>query len=726
MRLRQHPFKRAYHKPEDDIAEGFYLPAVRSSLWYDRAVGFFSSTVFLLAWPSLKAFASAGGRMRLICSPVLSDDDHEALREGYSDKAEAAAGDSIAEAFQRLLASEGLQKPATVLASLVAAGVIECKIAWVGPEAGGRPKRLFHDKVGILRDADGDQIAFKGSMNETWPGLARDGNLESVDVFASWRDEGELSRVRDEAEYFERLWNDEWPGVTVRSFPETARSAIVSAADAGRWPDFVDEICLELEKAARWSAEAGKADGRTPRPHQVVALEAWEAGGRRGILKHATGSGKTFTALCAIGDSFRRREMPLVLVPSDLLLHQWEEELRTTFSGIGLQLMICGGGHNRWRQGAALRSWTRRPTDGTPRAVLATLQTASRDEFRALCVPGEHLFMVADEAHRLGAMAARSLFDLDTGPRLGLSATPERAGDPEGTAALMAYFGGVVTPPFSLEDAIGAKALTPYAYHVHMVRLDHDERDAWNQLTDRFRRLYARAAAGGNLEDGLGASLKLLLIQRARIIKSARAKTPLAAEIVGAHYRPGQRWIVYCDDQGQLGEVKAALQAKGLPDVHEYHSAMPGDRERTLEMFNERGGVVVSIRCLDEGVDIPAVSHALILASSRNPREFIQRRGRVLRRAPGKVLAYLHDVVVTPEPDDDDAMGGSVLKGELARAIEFGEHAINPAAVADLKRIAAAAGLDWSALTGNGFEADEDGDAVGDVIADSHLEPPNV
>ncbi|RUV07152.1 DEAD/DEAH box helicase family protein, partial [Mesorhizobium sp. M5C.F.Ca.IN.020.32.2.1] len=164
------------------------------------------------------------------------------------------------------------------------------------PEAGGRPKRLFHDKVGILRDADGDQIAFKGSMNETWPGLARDGNLESVDVFASWRDEGELSRVRDEAEYFERLWNDDWPGVTVRPFPETARSAIVSAADAGRWPDFVDEICLELEKAARWSAEAGKADGRTPRPHQVVALEAWEAGGRRGILKHATGSGKTFTA----------------------------------------------------------------------------------------------------------------------------------------------------------------------------------------------------------------------------------------------------------------------------------------------------------------------------------------------------------------------------------------------------------------------------------------------
>jgi superfamily II DNA or RNA helicase len=334
--------------------------------------------------------------------------------------------------------------------------------------------------------------------------------------------------------------------------------------------------------------------------------------------------------------------------------------------------------------------------------------------------------MVADEVHRLGAKAARRLFEVDTGPRLGLSATPERAGDPEGTAALMAYFGGVVPPPFSLEDAIKAKALTPYAYHVHMVRLDHDERDAWNRLTDRFRHLYARAAAGGDLEEGLGARLKLLLIQRARIIKGARAKPPLAAEVVGAHYRPGHRWIVYCDDQRQLGEVKTALHGRGLPDVYEYHSAMPSDRERTLETFNERGGVVISIRCLDEGVDIPAVSHALILASSRNPREFIQRRGRVLRRAPGKLLAYVHDVVVTPDLDDDDAFGESVLKGELARAIEFGEHAINPAAVADLKRIAAAAGLDWSALTENGFEADDDDETAGAVVTALPLETHHV
>ena len=646
--------------------------------------------------------------MRLICSPVLSEGDHEAFREGYSERAEIEAGYAIAESFRKIVETEQLAKPAIVLASLVAAGVIDCKVAWVGEEAGGRPKRLFHDKVGILADRLGDRVAFKGSMNETWPGLALDGNLESVDVFLSWRDEGERDRIADEAEYFELVWEDEWPGITVRSLPETARSAIVSAADAGRWPEFVDEICLELDRAARWSAEAGKTGGRTPHLHQVSALETWEARGRRGIFKHATGSGKTYTALCAIGDGLGRGEIPLVLVPSELLLRQWEEELRGTFSQMGLQLMICGGGRSRWREGGRLRTWTRLG-DGAPRAVLATIQTASTEEFRALCMSGTHLFMVADEVHRLGADGARSLLSLDTGARLGLSATPERAGDPDGTAALIAYFGGIVPPPFGLEDAIKARALTPYAYNVHTVRLEDDERIAWMEATEEFRRLYARSMTkDGDASEGLSTRLKLLLIRRARIVKSARAKVALAAEVLAGAYKIGQRWIVYCDDQSQLVAVKQSISSTGIADVYEYHSAMPGDRSRTLQVFGERGGVVVSIRCLDEGVDIPSVSHALILASSKNPREFIQRRGRVLRRSPGKSLAHLHDVVVLPENDDEDAMGGSILRAELARAIEFGSHAINPGAVADLRRLAAASGFDWTTLTESGFETDDD------------------
>lgn len=707
--LRDLALKKAYHKPEDDIASAFYLPAVAAATHYDRAVGFFSSSIYLLAWPSLKQFVSAGGRMRLICSPVLSDQDHAAMRDGYSDRADAEAAERILDDFARLRASPGLAKPASVLASLVALGVIDCKLAWIGDAAGGRPRRLFHDKIGLLRDAD-SEIAFKGSMNETWPGLSLDGNLESVDVFVSWGGERERERIADERAYFDRLWNNDWPGVVTMPLPASAHADIVSTADATRWPELVDEICLELEQASRWSPEADRPGGRVPRVHQVKALDAWVDAGRRGIFEHATGSGKTFSAICAANDAFGRDEIPLFVVPSELLFHQWKHELQQAFAPKGLELLLCGAGNAGWKDGALLRGWTQPSmAPGAPRAVLATVQTASSPAFLALCEGGEHLFLVADEVHRLGADGARRIFTLDSGPRLGLSATPERAGDPEGTRAILDYFCGVVPPPFGITEAVKSGALTPYAYSVHPIYLDAEEQERWQKLTDEYRRLYARAEAKGDAgEPGIAVRLKMLLIRRARIVKAARGKVDTAARIVRSHYQPGQRWIVYCDDQVQLGIVRQALRSAGLDDVYEYHSAMAGDRARTLDRFNTLGGIVVSIRCLDEGVDIPAVTHALILASSRNPREFIQRRGRVLRRAEGKTLAFLHDVIVAPHTSDEGD-GNSILAGEIARAIEFGSHAINPASVTDLQLLAHSIGLDWAAASG-GFEIDDEAD----------------
>lgn len=707
--LRDLPLKKAYHKPEDDIASAFYLPAIAAATHYDRAVGFFSSSIYLLAWTSLKQFVSAGGRMRLICSPVLSDEDHAALRNGYSDRANAEAGERIRDDFARLRALLGFAKPTSVLASLVALGVIDCRLAWIGDVAGGRPRRLFHDKIGLLSDGHGE-IVFKGSMNETWPGLSLDGNLESVDVFVSWGGEREQERIADERAYFDRLWNNDWPGVVTMPLPASAHADVVSAADVARWPEFVDEICLNLEQASHWSPEADRPGGRLPRAHQIKALNAWVDAGRRGIFEHATGSGKTFSAICAANDAFGRNEIPLVLVPSELLFEQWKEELQHAFASKGLELLLCGAGHSGWKQGALLRGWTQPSiAPGPPRAVLATVQTASNPAFLSLCEGGEHLFLIADEVHRLGAEGGRRIFTLDSGPRLGLSATPERAGDPDGTRAIFDYFCGVVPPPFGITEAVESGTLTPYAYSVHPIYLDAEEQARWQKLTDEYRRLYARTEAKGDVSDaGIAARLKMLLIRRARIVKAARGKVDTAVRIVRTYYQPGQRWIIYCDDQVQLEIVQNALHASGLDEVYEYHSAMVGDRARTLDRFNALGGIIVSIRCLDEGVDLPAVSHALILASSRNPREFIQRRGRVLRRAEGKALAFLHDVIVAPH-ESDEGDGNSILAGEIARAIEFGGHAINPASVTDLKLLAHSIGLDWAAASG-GFEMDDEGD----------------
>jgi superfamily II DNA or RNA helicase len=676
---------------------------------YDRAVGFFSSSIYILAWPSLRTFVSGGGRIRLICSPVLSGDDVEALSVGYSAKSESEFADGVLTDLRRLLALPHMVKPTKVLATLVAAGVVEMKVAWVGEESVGRGRRLFHDKVGIFIDSLGNRVAFKGSMNETWPGLAADGNLESVDVYASWRDGADATRISDEVDYFQRLWQGTYPGVRVLPFPDVAAEELRDLAEVSGWEEYVDEISIEIETAVRWSADRGPG-ARRPHPHQVAALAAWTERGRRGIFEHATGSGKTFTALCAIRDSLERGEVTLVLVPSELLLEQWKSELMATFADADLQLLVCGGGNRGWAEDGRLRLWSRPEAGGSPRVVLSTMQTAVSDDFRRLLRDGDHLFLVADEVHRLGSTVHQTLLGVHSGPRLGLSATPRRAGDPEGTTAIFDYFEGVVPPPFTLKDAVDARTLTPYVYYPRRVTLDSDEEEQWELLTAEIGKRIARQSGdrGGHLGAPLDDMIKLLLIRRARIAKKAAGKVPLAVDVVTAHYEQGQSWIVYCEDQDQLQEVRDALTQAGLPLVFEYHTSMRGDAPATLRMFENQGGVTVAIRCLDEGVDIPRISHALILASSRNPREFIQRRGRVLRRSEGKHLSYVHDAIVLPNHLNGDVPTISMVKGELARAIEFGSNAINPQGVTELQRIALEFGLDWRDLLEEGFEVDDD------------------
>jgi superfamily II DNA or RNA helicase len=698
----------AYRKGRDDIAQDFYLPCMRVAERYDRAVGFFNSAIYVIAWPSLKDFVARHGRMRLICSPVLPAQDIEAIDSGYSKRFEDANAEKLRDDIRYVLASPYLHKPTTVLASLIALEVVDIRIAFMKRTV--RHERLFHDKLGLFHDAFGNTLAFKGSMNETWSGLAADGNLESVDVFLSWEHAREASRVKEEEAYFTALWDNEYEheGVTVRKFPEIARSELVNAADAKGWPDLVDDICRDIEAAERFEARTTQG-ARALRPHQSGALQAWEGQGRRGILEHATGSGKTFTAISAMRDALRRGEVPLVLVPSELLLDQWYEELTQNLSDGQLQILRCGAGHTKWREEGLIGPWTR-PGSATPRLVLSTMQTAAMREFRSAIRQGHHIFLVADEVHRIGSPNHLQLLGLETGPRLGLSATPRRASDPEGTAKTFEYFNGVVPPPFSLQDAIKSGVLTQYFYHVHTVTLSSQEQERWDSITARIQRLFAQASSAKEANPLSEQQIKRLQIERGRVLKQARGKSSKAASVIRMHYHPGDRWIVYCDDLAQLGAVQAELTRAGL-DSTPYHSSMTGDKEQTIRLFEGNGGILVSIRCLDEGVDIPSVSHALILASSKNPREYIQRRGRVLRRAEGKSVANIHDLLVLPshveamEAREDPRL--DIIRAEIARAIEFGRSALNPAAITDLERIALHFANDYRALVGTGYEEDE-------------------
>lgn len=705
MSLRSFDFKASYNKTEgDDIAGEFYLPCMRSATKYDRISGFFGSTIYIIAWSALKEFLKSGGKMRLICSTYISDSDEAALTEGYSARNDDMLAKAIKEEVENLFARPVLSAPARLLAYLVSEGIIDVKIAVPGAHAGAVTRRMFHDKVGVFTDGAGAAVGFRGSMNETFMGLSPDGNLESIDVFPNWVDTRDRERVDNVRNFFEKLWNATLPGVTIYSFPNDVKTVLREKAQGVRWEQLLDEIKVIESVAVKWKPDKSPV-GNAPRMHQTKALEAWVQNGRRGIFEHATGSGKTFTAICAIRDALGRDEAVLILVPSRDLLGQWYKELQKTIKDIPIYYLMCGDGHTEWRKSGTLKSWTSVGA-GQNRIVLSTMDTAVTPDFIHNITQGSHLFVVADEVHRLGSTERRKILQIDSGARLGLSATPRRYGDPDGTQAILDYFGGIIPPPFTLEDAIKSGVLTRYFYHPKRLSLTETEQERWNAISEEISKAVAKA--GKDADVFTSPRLKMMLIDRARIVKNAEGKVQLAIDVLTENYRNGQKWIVYCDNVDQLKAVLQRAMEAGF-DAYEYYADMAGDRDMTLSYFKNNGGVLISIKCLDEGVDIPSTTHALILASSQNPREFIQRRGRILRNAPGKLFAHLYDAITVPVvADEEDNRGLSIISAELSRAIQFGAGAENPACITDLKNIAVDFSIDYDTLKNGGVEDDDE------------------
>ena len=615
-----------YRTGERSLVSDFYRPCLGAAMRYDRASGYFRSTVLQAVGRSLLEFVSRGGRFRLICSPDLTEAEISAFQDGYKQRREVLVT-ALDREIAKLIENPLTRTHAQMIATFIAIGAMDVRIAFRSDGQG-----IYHEKLGIFADADSNKLSFKGSGNETWSGWHETGNHESFDVFRSWGDAGEAVRVERHAAYFERLWAGIVPGLQVEPFPEIVLQRLSAHARTS-----LEEIGLPLMSGRRHLLS-----------HQATALELWRANGSRGILEHATGSGKTFTALNAIAEHLDKNFPALVLVPSQLLLYQWLDELQTELPSAFI--LCAGAGKDGWQDASKLEAFSAPDVDLGPRVILATMQTARTQAFIRRINGGSHLLVVADEVHRTGSQENQRLFDIEAGPRLGLSATPSRFGDLDGTQALNTYFGPRVGKPFTLADAIASGRLCSYEYHAHKVSLTAEETQSWQELTKRINRELAQQGkdAGPFNASHLSPQIKMLLIKRARIAKQAKNKVSAAERIVSKYYRPGESWLVYCDDRQQLGLVKERIEALAIP-VNEYHSGMAGSPPETLRWYKRHGGVLVSIRCLDEGIDIPEISHALILASSQNPREYIQRRGRVLRTPPPpslKTTATVHDALV--------------------------------------------------------------------------------
>jgi superfamily II DNA or RNA helicase len=404
--------------------------------------------------------------------------------------------------------------------------------------------------------------------------------------------------------------------------------------------------------------------------HQIAVLQSWRSNGQVGIIDHVTGAGKTITAIAAIKEWIKDGKPALVIVPSTLLQRQWISEIRNE---IAVEAVPVGGElgpKSRWS--LSLSDATRNMKEFGPRIVVAVIGSAVSEDFLKRLMTGKHLMIVGDEVHTLGQVQCIPLLNKlkECGAFLGLSATYARFGDVDGTERIENIFGYPLKPSFSIKEAIKSGRLVNYDYNIENCYLTESESENYASLSKEIEKLMAREK--GTSFKAFSKVLQILIFKRAKIIKQAEGKSLIARKILEQNYQTKDRWLVYCDDVNQINRIEDSLKGLNLP-LLKYYDAMAGDKMETLTYFGEKGGVLLAIKCLDEGIDIPSATHALILASSQNPREYIQRRGRVLRSNPesGKTHAYIFDPVTLTDKDVP------VQKSELARMNSFAQDADN-------------------------------------------------
>ena len=666
--LRELVLREEYRSDEDDLAREFYVPCLAKSVRYDRAVGYFTSAALTLVTRGLLPFLENAGRMRLVASPYLDPDDVAAIKQGYEHR-EVLVERRMIETVRELP-----QQQRELLAWMVANDLLDVRVALPkDTEAGG----LYHEKLGLFYDASDEFVAFTGSANETRNGLSV--NFEQIDVFPCW-EAGVRSRALRKQSHFKAIWEDKTPFLDVVDFPKAVRDQLL-------------ESCPALRPAAHRIVPATTREieppygGRVLREYQKQAIREWFMAGGRGLLEMATGSGKTFTALSLLAKLHEQvKSLCVVIVcPYVHLVEQWAGEMRC----MGYAPQVCYEARASWTPAAneavqALLSGARPLI-----CFLTTCATFSGTAFQSMLeqLPSDTL-LIGDEVHNLGSRTALESLSQRVRYRLGLSATPERWFDEEGTAGLKAYFGDVVFQ-FTLRDALAAGCLTPYYYHPVLVELTAEEETEYHHLSAQIARLSAR----GDAEEPRS-YLKMLLLKRARLIGAASEKMPRLRELL-IECPFTSHTLLYCGDGTTEEEATGATMrqieaALGLLDNLGYRAhrftAAEGREERThlLRQFeSEAIQALVAIRCLDEGVDVPATHRAYILASTTNPRQSIQRLGRVLRRAPGKESAEIYDFLVVPAqdpaklPDEVFNTERNMLRRELQRASQFASLARN-------------------------------------------------
>lgn len=685
--------KREYRSFKDNIVREFYLPVLKNSVIYKRAVGFFSSSALAEVSLGISGLIENGGKIQLIASPKLSEEDINAINLGYKIRNEVIEQNLLSQlnSPRDYFESERLN----MLAHLIIEGKLDIKIAILNSN---NQLGIYHEKLGIVKDNNENTIVFSGSLNETANGMLV--NYESIDVFTSWND---IDRVEDKEKAFSEIWNNNAEGLEVLEFPKIKRAILEQYKR-----EKINLIC-ESDECNFSVDQQQKEMPKIPvsiklYDYQLQAINNWKENNYRGIFDMATGTGKTYTGIAAVIDlyNYLNGRLAIVIVcPYTHLVEQWVEDLNV----FNIKPIIAYSESTDKNYKNEIKDSVIDYNLGVIEYFcLITTNATFRSEFvqnRLEKIKGNAVLIV-DEAHNFGASSLQRCLLENFNYRLALSATLERHNDDNGTYALYKYFGDKCIE-YSLERAIREEKLTPYYYFPVKVYLDEYELEKYKSISKEIGKNII------NLKNGkkqLNEKAKMLLIKRARLVAGAKNKVSVL-ESVMEKYKDNNYILVYCGatnitenndrlfDEDDIEEIRQIdcitrlLGSKLNMKVSQFTSK-ENNIERSIIKDKFANGddlqALVAIKCLDEGVNIPKIKTAFILASTTNPKEYIQRRGRVLRKSKDKKYAEIYDFITLPRnlssvkgySEQEIISDKSLVINEVKRMIEFSSLSLNP------------------------------------------------
>ncbi len=651
MNFRDIPLNISYKSVGEETFSQILNPLLTCTKIYKRSVGYFSSSALNFIGDGILELARNGGKIYLATSPQLSDEDIFAIQSGYQ------ARDIIEKRFLlevqnalKLISDEN----AKMLYMLIKEQIVDVKIVT-------RSNGIYHDKLALLEDFDGNTIACVGSNNETGSGYNY--NYEKVRIYKSWNDtEG---RIEDETAEFDSIWINENSDLVVYDFMEA----------------FEKEV---LNRTTNKGVYAKDGTKYTMRQYQIDAKEKWNSNGHKGFFVMATGTGKTITALNAIKEFVKENQIfTVIAVPYKHLVSQWAEDVKEFFPDAAVHII-----HGEIRDGETkiYASYLQSKKFYKPIIVITTIMSFFLDRYSNLYDRIDYdKLLIVDEAHNFVNRISDELSEKYK-YKLGLSATPVFGNDEDKTKLLLDWFGGQVID-LPIEKALG-KYLVNYQYHPIFVHATDDDESKFAKATTLM------LSAIDPIRNKIINEEKFTLGYRGRLraISMAKEKHERINEIFSA-IEDKDHTIIYCSDgklwygekSNEIKEIRHLEYILKLINNSCLTSVYSGkaskftasesidERMMLIDSFN-KGYIeyLVAIRCLDEGINIPSIKSALILSSNDNYREFVQRRGRILRLYPGKEIAHIYDVIVLPS-----IFNKSFAQVEFRRFYEYSRLALN-------------------------------------------------